>query len=1084
MVWYVLVHLKSNKNFYGKEIRLPLEQLIEELQNPNFKYSLLVPNFEWENSGDIRIYTGIWDIDFTDDNRKYSDIDLNDCIENLPNSKDYIAWFSGGKGIRVLHYSGKERMRDRLYCVDEFDSTENFESDEYSSVIYPPLQAYLDNIIHPGRGIKFDFQKHPKTNIYPYLQDRKTGGYIGEYYTKMLQNLLEILNDEEPRTSTSSTSKRKRGGVGGRVFEKKQKTVDSRTMLIKTFEMATDRNLASFYQKDSDGIITNWHPSNIYHSKNKVLLKIKEIQKEKIFYTVHCLSSKCSKISDTQIHIIDRCDAFPGGALERLCDTRLSKQSKEALITKFKSVTHIHEKFLPKDLLVKKSSNLKEVFLVSSTMGTGKTEMIMEYTKKFKKILWISPRRIFAEALAKATGFFSYMDSKFDLYDHDKVIVSLESITRILRKDNIDLYKMQEYDLIVCDEWNAFMNVVCNDTLKDRYLHLKIFINLVTNPKTSVVLTDAFFGEEEFFAIRRMPGMNLSDIHFIYNTNFECDTNSYIVYLSYFDWVEQLKQSVNILKNNVAIVSTSRNKLVNLMDMLKGEEQEGLPEEEFVILTGDTEKAKKKLISIDDWSKFRVFGYTPTMTVGNSFSQLHFHDIFLVVTGNMDYKTVIQMTRRIRRTINQRVLVYIKYPMVKIQSLFDDKNKILQSLGYIDTTRGDLGTKEDYTSIEKFENLFKDSPFVKKCVQDISRDAMMNPNKRVGEVDTESLVYVDILNYYFAPTATIDVPLEIEEDGDMENRHKRIDPLVKYILSLFFISDMERKIVQSESRKLLYFNSLIHSACGKNIIIQLPISSTVEEKSCIQEHKVRDSCIGISFLRSLDGIMTKPILMSSGLVHSLEVENELVRKAKNLGFINLSPMTTEIVETLSKIFSGLPSRYYEGNGECYNGFIKLTEGGKDIGQNYLSKYLTPDAEEEIFDFIHIHWPNITTPFPESWHDIVKIDCPPPKRLLEFIVNVRKLKEKQRKFVCPPIGIFKFIMIEKPTSTDQKKKNIMNALRYACHSLGLPLRRKSSSDKKISFCCIDRQVYMLLSQIALKRVGFQIQGPNPALPCNT
>ena len=1102
MVWYVLVHLKNKKTFYGKEIRLPLERLIEELQNPDFKYSLLIPNFEWNDTGISYIYTGIWDIDFKD-GRIYSDIDLNDCIENLPNKNDYIAWFSGGKGIRVLHYSNIETMRTRLFTIQGFDSTKNFESQEYSSVIYPPLQAYLDNIIHPGRGLKFDFQKHPKTNVYPYLQDRKIGGYIGEYYTKLLQNIKKILDDipiqQHTIQHTTTTGKRCRKQPTTTTFSKRiisSLVIDD--MILKTFKNATgitNHNLSIFYYKNGGGdttedktICSNWHPPDILHSNVKVLLEIKEIQKEKIFYIVHCLSAKCSKITNTQIHIIDRCDAFPGGELERLCDTRLSKESKRALITRFKSVTHIHEKFLPKNLLIQKSNPTcgREVFLVSSTMGTGKTEMIMEYAKKFKKILWISPRRVFASALAKATGFFSYMDTTFDLYDQEKVIVSLESITRILRKDSIDMYRMQDYDLVVCDEWNAFMNVVCSDTLKDRYLHLKIFINLVTNPKTSVVLTDAFFGEEEFFAVRRMPGMNLSDIHFIYNTNFECDTNSYCVYLSYFDWVEKLKENVTNLKQNVAIVSTSRNKLVNLMDMLKSEEKDQLREEEYVILTGDTEKSKKKLISIDDWSKFRVFGYTPTMTVGNSFSDLHFHSIFLVVTGNLDYKTVIQMVRRIRRTVYQTVYIYIKYPMVKIQSLFDDKSKILQSFSYIDPTRGDLGTKEDYSKLQNFEKIFKNSRFVKKCIEDISRDAMMYPNKKVGgeaQEDSSILLHHDILNHYFAPHSDIEIPLEIEEDGDMESRHKRIDPLVKYILSLFFISSMERKIVQSESRKLLYFNSLIHSACGKNIIVQLPRASTPEEMECIHEHKIKDSSIGISFLRTVEGIMTKPVLDSEGLLHSTEIENELVRKAKNLGFVNLSPLTSEIVESITQLFGGLPSRYYDGNGECYCGFLKLVKN-KDIGENYLSKYLPKNIEEAVFDFIRIHWSSISEPFPESWHDIIKIDCPPPKEFIGFIESVRNLKEKQRKFICPPIGLFKFIIITNPIKTDQKKKNIMNCLRYACYALGLPLQRKNpkgTQTTKISYCIIDRPVFGLLSQIDSIRLGFQTQGPNPAFP---
>lgn len=1091
MVWYVLVHLKSPKSFYGKEIKLPLEKLIEELQNPDFKYSLLIPNFQWDDSDDIRIYTGIWDIDFNKpDGKTYMDVDLDDCVEGLPNTEDYVAWFSGGKGIRVLHHSNLEEMKKRLFQVSTFDSKTLFDSDQYSNVIYPPLQAYLDNIIHPGRGIKFDFQKHPKTHVYPYLPDKRVGGYIGVYYTLMLQNIQKILEESLPVFGiTPPLVLRKRGRSATYTFTRTKKTV-TESVVLDTFRKITNPNLCSFQFRggeaggDEKMIFTNWHPPGVYHSNNKVLLEIKEVQKEKIFYIVHCLSAKCAHMTNSQIHITDRCDAFPGGELERLCDTRLSKESKSALLTRFKSVTHIHEKFLPKTLLTDRSDiTKKEIFLVCSTMGTGKTEMIMEYAKKFKKILWISPRRVFAEALAKATGFHSYMDSKRDLYDHDRVIVSLESIPRILRKFASDHYKMQDYDLVVCDEWNAFMNVVCNDTLKDRYLHLKIFMNLVTAPHTSVVLTDAFFGEEEFFAVRRIPGINLLDIHFIYNTNFECDTNQYLVYLSYADWVETLQTSANTRKDNVVIVSTSRNKLVNLMDMLKSAEAEGgdVRDGEYVILTGDTEKAKKKMISIDDWSKFRVFGYTPTMTVGNSFTNLHFHDIFLVVTGNMDYKTVIQMTRRIRRTVNQRVHVYIKYPLVRINSLFEDRSKILQSLSYIDTTRGDLGTKQDYMNIDNYMRLFHNSPYIEKHVEDIQRDAMMYPNRATAtEGGGAPLVYPDILNYYLAPT-DIEVPLEDAEDGDMENRHTRIEPLSRYIISLFFICNMERKIAQSESRKLLYFNSLIHSACGKNVVIQLPKApkDIQREKDTIREHKARDTVIGISFLKSLEGIMTKPALDSDNLIHPIEVENELLRKAKNLGFTNLSPLTPEKVETLAQIFESIPTRYYVGGEECYNGFLKLVMG-KDVGQNNLSKYLPADVESSIFEFIHAHWTE-NGGFPDSWEEIENTEAQPPQKLIDFVRHVSGLAEKQRRFICPPISIFKFIVIDKPMYEDQKKKNIVNALRYACYALGLPLKRRSDSTKRISMCCIDKKAYTALVHIEAIKSGFHTQGPNPAFP---
>lgn len=100
----------------------------------------------------------------------------------------------------------------------------------------------------------------------------------------------------------------------------------------------------------------------------------------------------------------------------------------------------------------------KKVLAIKSPMGTGKTTMIKEILNnvQFKTVLWITPRQTLTKSTFgsfKDCSFVNYMDEKGCLYKMKKVIVQIDSLMRMVdRNEFVETETTRRYDLVIVDE--------------------------------------------------------------------------------------------------------------------------------------------------------------------------------------------------------------------------------------------------------------------------------------------------------------------------------------------------------------------------------------------------------------------------------------------------------------------------------------------------------------------------------------------------------------------------------------------------------------------------------------------------------
>lgn len=303
-------------------------------------------------------------------------------------------------------------------------------------------------------------------------------------------------------------------------------------------------------------------------------------------------------------------------------------------------------------------------YVIRSRMGTGKTQVLKKLiTAKFdnKRILYLSHRQTFTHNIygsLKELSFYNYLDSKQNLEAHDRLILQIDSLPRLVGYEN----KLYYYDLIVMDEIESLLAHLNSPTLTDkRSLVCLILGELIKNAKW-VLSMDADFGNRSYnflTQIREQPKIIINQYHsikkkFMFTNNYDLQCHQLI---------EDLKN-----KKNIAIICLSKNVLDELYEKIIGTIK-SIKIIRYTSMTDDEQKME--LTNVNQiWTNFQCLLYSPTIEAGVDFNKEHFNKIYCFLTGgSCSPRSFLQMIGRIRTITDNKVRCFCDKTMK-----FEDKN--------------------------------------------------------------------------------------------------------------------------------------------------------------------------------------------------------------------------------------------------------------------------------------------------------------------------------------------------------------------------------------------------------------------------
>lgn len=322
--------------------------------------------------------------------------------------------------------------------------------------------------------------------------------------------------------------------------------------------------------------------------------------------------------------------------------------------------------------------SLKKNICIQANMGSGKTKAIYHLLLKYlsKKVLFISTRRTFADFITgeeyKELGFVNYQDFKgneAELIKKKFIVCSLESLHV--------LQEIKKFDVVIMDECETILNQFDSTTLTSKGLAIPNFNYLKEYIKKSdkVIYADAFIMNRTLDFIRTFNG----DKILLINDTVKYNYKSIEVHEDFI--LSVLIKSIQKGENNFCCFGSESkmrrfiNVIVNDLKLLT------LDEILYYSSTSDDNKAKNTLNDINNtWNKKRLILTTPTITIGCSFTEIHFHNTFIIGYPSCNARDIMQTHKRARVLINETV--YYSIPEPKKYNFIRSQAKILLNLYY------------------------------------------------------------------------------------------------------------------------------------------------------------------------------------------------------------------------------------------------------------------------------------------------------------------------------------------------------------------------------------------------------------------
>ena len=303
---------------------------------------------------------------------------------------------------------------------------------------------------------------------------------------------------------------------------------------------------------------------------------------------------------------------------------------------------------------VRKIDNNFDILLLRASLGRGKTTRIIEdiiIKNLDKKILFISPRRMFAKSITFDINKILPNDKKFDCYldikgdaikSSDRLVIQVESLYKL---ENVN------YNIIIIDECESILQqLISLDTHKETFYTNNNKFETLLQAAEKVIFADAFLSiRTDIITDLLLPDKNKLKIS---NEKKPNERSAY----EYECFDDLMKQALSCLEKGEKIVffCASKEKLDIFTSILENKKIK------FLAYSGNR---TTKIVDVkEEWSdpKIKCVIYTSTITVGINFDV---KDIFnkLFVYGSACSSCVrdlFQSTMRVRHLIDNEMHYY------------------------------------------------------------------------------------------------------------------------------------------------------------------------------------------------------------------------------------------------------------------------------------------------------------------------------------------------------------------------------------------------------------------------------------------
>lgn len=275
-------------------------------------------------------------------------------------------------------------------------------------------------------------------------------------------------------------------------------------------------------------------------------------------------------------------------------------------------------------------------------------------------IVFVSFRQTFAREIARRFGVRLYSECAGDLIE-DRMVVQVESLYRIAP----DRYKY--CDLLVLDESESIIEQFDSGLSRNMSANYAVFEWLARVAKKCVVM-DAFLGDRTLAVLQHIrPSQAQAQARsatLIHNTHQNARDYTYRMTSNRGDWLMMLNANILAHRNGEEPIVVCVNSLqeARTLEALVRKSLNGY-NRTIKLYCSDTPRRVRQADFEDvnsSWRDCDVLIYTPTITAGVSFEQIHFSRMFCYFTDkSCTAQTCMQMMGRIRNLSCKEYVVFI-----------------------------------------------------------------------------------------------------------------------------------------------------------------------------------------------------------------------------------------------------------------------------------------------------------------------------------------------------------------------------------------------------------------------------------------
>jgi|GEM_PF-3718493 len=309
---------------------------------------------------------------------------------------------------------------------------------------------------------------------------------------------------------------------------------------------------------------------------------------------------------------------------------------------------------------------------VKAAMGLGKTKNLVEYinSSNYEKHCIITFRRTLANEYKRILPDFElYSDVKernIDLDNHKNIIIQVDSLYRIRGIP----------DVLILDEFRYTVDHMVTGIKKFRERCIDAF-NTLMHESEKVIALDALLNDDYMDLIK----MYRNSIYYDINTYKKHADKKLTVYGN--DIHKFMNSIIDSLSNNekIVIASNSKTKLEvfenKINNTFKGKKN-------ILMINSDTYEYNDK--NKNDWAKYDVIAYSPSISAGVSFEQKHFDKCYgYFVSSSSVTALSVQQLFRVRNLNKNQIHICVdttgnnNYPVdvESLDNLIESKEEII-----------------------------------------------------------------------------------------------------------------------------------------------------------------------------------------------------------------------------------------------------------------------------------------------------------------------------------------------------------------------------------------------------------------------